>query len=208
MIILRLPAHNSREEAIFMKKLWLLLPLTILAAAMLTGCVSSADALATPTPKANGGQNNLFPGLTTTGTPGPAATNRPSAAGTPDNGGDGAAGIQTPEDARKASKAMAEAVERLSEVDEAYVLALGDTALVGLKFGPEYQGKADDRIKKMVLARVQTVDKTVRSVAVTDDVKWMQEIQALTETLGSAVQLDTLKTQMDDLVNQIKVYTE
>ncbi len=205
MIILRLPAHNSREEAMIMKKLWLLLPLTLLAAILLTGCASSADSLATPTPGNNGAQNNLLPNLTATGTPGPSITTQPAATGTPDNGNSSA---QNPEDVRDASKKMADAVERLSEVDDAYVLALGDTALVGLKFAPEYQGKADDRIKKMVLARVQTVDKTVRSVAVTDDVKWLQDIQALTETLGSALNLDTLKAQMDDLVKQITVYTE
>ena len=184
------------------KKLWLLILMALLAAVALTGCISRASSLATPTPGVNGAQNNMLPDLTATGTP---ATNQPMNTGMPENG---AAGIRTPEDARNASQKMAEAVERLSEVDEAYVLALGDTALVGLKFGPEYQGKADDRIKKMVLTRVQMVDKSIRSVAVTDDVKWLQDIQALTETLGSAVSLDTLKTQMDDLVKQIKVYTE
>ena len=188
-----------------MKKLWLLLLLTVLAAILLTGCASNADSLATPTPGNSGAQNNLIPNLTATGTPGPSITSYPSAIGTPGNGNNSA---QNPEDIRDASKKMAEAVERLSEVDDAYVLALGDTALVGLKFTPEYQGKADERIKKMVLARVQTVDKTVRSVAVTDDVKWLQDIQALTETLGSALNLDTLKAQMDDLVKQITVYTE
>ena len=191
-----------------MKKLCLLLLMTLLAAVLLTGCASSAGSLATPTPGNNGAQNNLIPSLMTTGTPGPSVTSRPSATGMPDNGNSGAAGVQNPEDVRDASRKMADAVERLSEVDDAYVLALGDTALVGLKFTPEYQGKADDRIKKMVLARVQTVDKSVRSVAVTDDVKWLQDIQALTETLGSALHLDTLKAQMDDLVKQITVYTE
>ena len=111
-------------------------------------------------------------------------------------------------DARKTSQQMAEAVERLSEVDEAYVIALGDTALGGLEFGPEYQGRADDRIKKMVLARVQTVDKTVKSVAVTDDVKWMQDIQALAEALGGTAGMETIQAQMDDLVRQITAYTE
>ena len=102
-------------------------------------------------------------------------------------------GIQTLEDARKAAQAMAEAVERLSEVDEASVIALGDTALVGLKFGSEYKGQVDDRMKKMVLARVQTVDKSIQSVAVTSDVKWLQDIQAMGQALGSATGLDDVR---------------
>ena len=121
-----------------MKKLWLLLPLVLLAAILLTGCASSADSLSTPTPGNSGAQNNLIPHLTATGTPGPSVTGLPSATGTPDNGNNGAASVQRPEDVRDASKKMADAIERLSEVDDAYVLALGDTALVGLKFAPEY----------------------------------------------------------------------
>ncbi len=204
MIILLLPAHNSREEAIYMKKLWILLLLTVLAAAVLTGCAGSADTLATPTPGANGAQNSLFPEMNATDAPG-TATNRPGATDTPDNG---TAGIRTAEDARTASKDMAQAIERLSEVEDASVLALGDTALVGLKFGTEYKGKVDDRIRKMVLTRVQTVNKSIKSVAVTDDVKWVQDIQALSETLTGAANLDTLKARMDDLTAQIQVYTE
>ena len=191
-----------------MKKLWLLLLLTLLASILLTGCASSADSLSTPTPGNTGAQNNLIPNLTATGTPGPSVTNLPSATGMPDNGNNGAATVQRPEDVRDASKKMADAIERLSEVDDAYVVALGDTALVGLEFAPEYQGKVDDRIKKMVLTRAQTVDKTIRSVAVTDDVKWVQDIEALADTLKNSTNLDALKAQMDDLVKQITVYTE
>ena len=117
-----------------MKKLWLLLLLASLAAILLTGCASSAGSLSTPTPGNSGAQNNLIPNLTATGTPGPSVTNLPSATGIPENGNNGAAAVQRPEDVRDASKKMADAIERLSEVDDAYVLALGDTALVGLEF--------------------------------------------------------------------------
>ncbi len=187
-----------------MKKLFPILLLTILGSLLLTGCASNAGALATPTPRANGAQNGMMPSLTATKSPAMDATDRPAATGMPS----GNVGVQTPEDARNASQSMEEAIERLSEVSEASVIALGDTALVGVKFGPEYQGKADDRIKKMVLARAQTVDKTIRSVAVTDDVKLIQDIQALTETLGSALSLEPLQSQVNDLVRQITVYTE
>ena len=194
-----------------MKKIWFLLFLTAVAALALTGCASSADsALATPTPGAPGMNQGLLPGLGATNNPGATATNQPSVPmnpiiSTPDNS---AVGIQTLEDARKAAQAMAEAVERLSEVDEASVIALGDTALVGLKFGSEYKGQVDDRMKKMVLARVQTVDKSIQSVAVTSDVKWLQDIQAMGQALGSATGLDDVRRQMDDLVRQITPYTE
>ena len=37
-----------------MKKIWLFLLLTVLSAALLTGCASTADTLPTPTPGASG----------------------------------------------------------------------------------------------------------------------------------------------------------
>ena len=194
-----------------MKKIWYLLFLVLVSAAVLTGCASSADnSLATPTPSATGLVDGMLPGLTATNAPNNSgiATSQPMVTGAPANNGAANTGIQTPQDARKAAQDMEEAIERLSEVKEAHVIALGDTALVGLEFGPEYQGQVDDRMKKMVLARVQTVDKSIRSVAVTADVKWMQDIQAMGEALGSATGLDDVRAQMEELVKQITPYSE
>ena len=195
----RLLAHNSREEAIPLKKIGLFLLLTALSAALLTGCTGSADTLPSPTPGVTG-----MPGTGMgAGTAGPAASAVPQASDAPQAGG-----IQTVEDAMKASEAMEDAIDKLSEVEDAEVAVIGDTALVGITFAGQYQGKVDDRLKKMVLARVQTVDKTVKRVAVTDDKTLVQAISALEGTLEKAPSLDDVADEMKKLADRITVYTE
>lgn len=190
-----------------MKKLWLLLLLLTMAAALLAGCASNADTLASPSP---GVTDNMLPQVSPNATdgmtsPGPDNSVSPDASTAPTLG---AGGIATLEDAKKASEAMEDALEKLTEVDDAYVVATGTTALVGLKFTPQYQGKVDDRMKKMVLTRVQTVDKTITGVAVTDEEARVKEIDALAETLESATSLGAVTTQAEELASQISVYTE
>lgn len=204
MINHRLLAHNSREEAIAMKKTWFLLLLMVLMAALLTGCASNADTLASPTPGATNMLDNLAPGAgTSTAAPAPQAT---GTAGPEGMAGQTANGEKTIEDARKAAQAMEEAVEKLSEVDDAYVVPMGGTALVGLKFASQYQGETDDRLKKMVLARVQTVDKEITKVAVTSMEPLVTGIQALAETLKGASSLDDVNDKAEELLKQLTVY--
>ena len=197
MINRRLLAQNSREEAIAMKKTLLLFALTLLSAALLTGCASSADTVASPTPGATNMLNNLLPDAVTAspqpmdGTARPEETMRPSA---------------SLDDTRQAAQAMEEAVERLSEVDDAYVVTVGDTALVGLKFASQYQGETDDRLKKMVLTRLQTVDKAITKAAVTSEAALVTGVQALAETLKTASSLDDVNIRAEEMLRQITVY--
>ena len=182
-----------------MKRTLMFLLLTLLAAVMLTGCASNADTLASPTPGATNMLDNLLPG---TG----ASTERPMS----ENATIQPEGTQAPaatiEDTRKAAQAMEEAVERLSEVDDAYVITVGDTALVGLKFASQYQGETDDRLKKMVLTRLQTVDKAITKAAVTSDGTLVTGVQALTEALNSATSLDDVNNRAEEMLKQLTVY--
>jgi len=188
-----------------LKKTWTLLLLLTVAAALLTGCASNADTLASPTPGATQMLPQASPNATDGMMNGPANSIAPDASSAPTLG---AGGITTLEDAKKASEEMEDALEKLTEVDDTHVVATGKNALVGLEFTAQYQGEVDDRLKKMVLSRVQTVDKTVTGVAVTADEKLVEEIDALAETLESATSLDAVATQADDLMNQISIYTE
>ena len=203
MINHRLLAHNSREEAIAMKRILFLLLLTAFAALVLTGCASSADTLPTPTPGATNMLDNLMPENSAGAGPAQGAAATASPEGT---AGPAANGERTLEDVQKNSQAMEEAVEKLSEVDEAYVVTVGDTALVGLKFAGQYQGQTDDRLKKMVLARVQTVDKTIAKAAVTDNGALVTGIQALAEALKGASSLNDVNDKAEEILRQLTVY--
>lgn len=182
-----------------MKKTLLILMLTVLSAVMLTGCASNADTLASPTPGATNMMDNLLPG-TGTATESPMTDN---ATMMPDGT---AAPAATIEDTRKNVQAMEEAVEKLSEVDDAYVITVGDTALVGLEFENQYQGGTDERLKKMVLARLQTVDKNIDKVAVTSDEPLVTSIEALSEVLKSASSLEDVNKRAEEVLKQLTVY--
>ena len=182
-----------------MKKTLLILMLTLLSAMLLTGCASNADTLASPTPGATNMLDNLLPG-TDTATESPMTNN---ATMQPDGT---AAPAATIEDTRKTVQAMEEAVEKLSEVDDAYVITLGDTAIVGLEFENQYQGGTDDRLKKMVLARLQTVDKNIAKIAVTGDEPLVTTVQALTEALKSASSLEDVNKRAEEVLKQLTVY--
>lgn len=185
-----------------MKKVLLFLMLAAAAALLLTGCASNADTLPSPTPGANSVTiQPLIPdmnGQNAQGTAMPAGTTQPMNNGkTP-----------TVEGAQQAAQAMKEAVMKLSEVDEAWAVPMGETALVGVKFSTQYQGGADDRLKKMVLTRVQSVDKAVTKVAVTDNAALVASIQALAEALKGASSLDDVNTKAEDMLKQLTVYSE
>lgn len=189
----------------------MLLLLLTLSALVLAGCSGSADTLPTPTPGATDMTPQASPGATV-GTDGmmdgllPGVTAAPDANDAPAVGT--GAGIATVEDAKKDSEEMEDAVEKLSEVDDAYVVAVGNTAVVGVEFDAQYKGGVDDRMKGMVLTRVQTVNKNVTGVAVTDDEKLVRQIESLAETLESATSLSAVSTQAEELAGQIKVYTK
>ena len=72
----------------------------------------------------------------------------------------------------------------------------------------QYQGEVDDRLKKMVLARVQTVDKNITGVAVTADSVMMLEIKALEKLLDGAGSLSDLADKAAEQVKKIVVFTE
>lgn len=186
-----------------MKKIWLLL-LLLAAAALLAGCASNADtSQSSPRPEATGMIESILPDATDSMGSG----NMPGAMGT-DNPTQPGAGIESAEDARARSKAMEEAVEKLTEVEDAWVVAAGHTALVGLRFTTQYQGQVDERMKKMVLSRIQTVEKGVTGAAVTDDKTLVRMIEELSDSLEKAGDLTAVNSRVEELAKEITVYTE
>lgn len=178
--------------------------LLLAAAALLAGCASNADtSQSSPRPEATGMIESILPGATDSmgsgSMPGAMATDNPMQPG---------AGIDSIEDTRTRSKAMEEAVEKLTEVEDAWVVAAGHTALVGLKFTTQYQGQVDDRLKKMVLARIQTVEKGVTGIAVTNDTDLVRQIEKLSDGLEDATDLSAVNQQLEELARKITVYTE
>ena len=169
--------------------------LGLAAALALTGCASGAAVQESPTPAVSPSADPM----NFTAPPDDALMGTAKPDGGVNSG-------RTLEDTKKAAQEMQAAVEKLSEVSEAWVVPMGDTALVGVRFTKEYQGGADDRIKKMVLTRLQTVDQAVTGAAVTDNAALVTGIQALAKAMEGASSLDDVNSKAEEILSQLTVY--
>lgn len=189
-----------------MKK-WILTPLFVLTVGVaLSGCASRAGSATIATAQ---------PTMAPTGTPEPTAammaTASPDAAGAATQGA--AAGAtampqttaqaMTPAEAGRLAERIAEAVERLSEVDDAEVVVSGSRALVAVEFDDQYSAGLDERMKQMITETVQEIDETLTDVSITDDGTLYGQVKGLGERLAKATGLDELADDFGDLWNRM-----
>ena len=193
-----------------MKK-WILIPLLILAVGVtLTGCGSRGKVGATTAPTA---QATTAP----TNSPEPMATMEATAS--PDAAGGATAGMattapmggmtgatessMTPAEAGRLAERISEAVERLSEVDDAEVVIRDNKALVAVEFDDQYSAGLDERMKKMITETVQEVDETLTDVEITDDDTLYGQVKGLGERLAKATGADELADDFRDLWDRV-----
>lgn len=184
-----------------MKKTWIFLALCALALAAFTACSSNADMAPSPSP--------TMPVVTPTITPmdsasptDPMTTLSPDATAAPANVG--AAGVLTLEEAKRVSERVEDELEKLSEVKDAEAVVVGSLALVGLEFNSSYQGGVDERMKKMVTDRIETVQKGVTDVVVTADAAQVDKIEALADALdGGGVTWEQARGRAQELARAI-----
>ena len=110
-----------------------------------------------------------------------------------------AATAMTPAQAGKLAEQISEAVERLSEVDDAEVVVSGNRALVAVEFDDQYSAGLDDRMEKMITEAVQNVDETLTDVRITDDSTLYGQVKSLGERLAKATGMDELAEDIGDL---------
>lgn len=177
-----------------MKKTWILLVISILGLALFSACASNADTLPSPSPMAS-----TTPSAMPQTSQAPMVSIAPAteAPATP-------AGVNSIEDAQRVSDNVAEEVEKLSELDTAEAVVAGNIALVGVKYDAQYQGGLTERLTKMVEQRVETIDKTITAVHVTDDQAMMDKISKLREELDNkSITFEELQTQLLDIGSSI-----
>lgn len=177
---------------------------------MLSGC--AADSQATePSPSAN---------PTTSPSAAPAQTVAPistdptttdsvgSPSSLPETMTDGmadtaSAGVSSAADARRIIDQVEDELEKLSEVDDAQVIIIGDQAVVAIEPDDQYQGGVDERIRTMVQERIDGVVTGVKRVAVTDDPAIYETLEKLGDSLDGAVNLDDIRQEIDALFTRI-----
>jgi len=110
----------------------------------------------------------------------------------------------TPAQAGRTAEQIEEAVERLSEIDDAeVVIDSGSRVLVAVEFDDQYSAGLDERMKKMITEAVQRVDDGLTDVEITDDSTLYGQVKSLGERLAKATGLDELADDFGDLWNRI-----
>lgn len=179
----------------------------VLMTVVLNGCASNADTLASPGPTINSTQmpgkelvddaKEMLPSMA------------PDASSSPDTDIPvGSQGLTSLEEIRAASEQMEEAIDMLSEVDDAAVVAIGKQALVGIEFDSQYRGPLDERVQKMILARIQTINKSVDKIYVSDAKEQYQAIEQLSEDVEKADSLTAVTEKFNALAQKLKPYSE
>ena len=110
------------------------------------------------------------------------------------------AGVNTVEDAQRVSDEVSEEVEKLSELKSAEAVVMGTIAVVGVEYDAQYQEGMTDRLKEMIEARVQAVDKSIVTVHVKDSESDYQKLMELREKLSNQdLTFEQLQTQVLNL---------
>ena len=184
-----------------MKRKLLLTLVFILATAALTACSCSISPGASPSPSPSA--------LTATPSPTQSATASPSpmesAATTPG----ASAASPSPESSAQTGAALdldalAQEVEKLSEVSLCDVVAEGDRAVVGLSFDAQYQGTLTDRIEEMVREKITGIESAVIHIAVTADPTLCTEIKTLAEEVQGKPMTEEQMAKFDELYEKIQ----
>jgi len=166
---------------------------------------SSQTNMSTTSPGMNGNAGNTAG--TMTGVPGmtdaAGASDMTGMNGTNGTASAGASGMTAAQAGRTAER-IEEAVERLSEIDDAEVVLDGDSrVLVAVEFDDQYSAGLDERMKKMIVEAVQKVDDGLKDVEITDDSTLYGQVKSLGERLAKATGLDELANDFGDLWNRI-----
>ena len=170
---------------------------------------SSQTDMATDVPGMNGSAGNTagtmtgVPGMTdSTGAADMTGTNGMTGA-TGMSASDGASTMTAAQAGRTAEK-IEEAIERLSEVDDAEVVLDEDSrVLIAVEFDDQYSAGLDERMKKMIIDAVKKVDDGLTDIEITDDSTLYGQVKGLGERLAKATGLDELASDFGDLWNRI-----
>ena len=91
-------------------------------------------------------------------------------------------------------------INQISEIAESRVVVNGNTALVAVKFAPEYRGEMTERIRQMVAAEIMAADPNIQTVAVTADDDDVEDIMDIAEDLLSGANADEIKDDINEIV--------
>ena len=113
------------------------------------------------------------------------------------------AAAMTPAEAGRLAERISEAVERISEVDDAEVIVHNERVLVAVEFDDQYSAGLDDRMKQTIIDTVREIDDSLTDVEVTDDSTLYGQVKGLGERVAKVTGLDELADDFGDLWDRI-----
>ena len=108
-----------------------------------------------------------------------------------------------PAQAGQLAEKIAQAVQQISEIDEAQVVVNNGRALIAVRFDAQYSAGLDDRMKQQITETVQKVDDNLKDVEITDDDTLYGQIKGLGERVANVTGLDELADDFGDLWDRI-----
>jgi len=109
-----------------------------------------------------------------------------------------------PAEADRLAERVEEAVERISEIDDAEAVIDSDRRVViAVEFDDQYKAGLDDRMKEMITEAVQKEDEKLTDVQITDDSTLYGQVKSLGERLAKATGLDEMADDFGDLWDRI-----
>ncbi len=170
-----------------------LLILCLAVTALLAGCASNAKMpLPTPSPTDMVGPTMM-----------PADTTGPMTSPMPDTTNPGGMDMMSAEETKEAAKRISDEVVKLSEINKATTVIVGDTAIVGVNFDAQYRGQLTTRIKDMVQERAKKAVPGIQKVAVTADPDLMTRVQAIMTKIESGSSATDVGSEFTEILNRI-----
>lgn len=173
--------------------------LLIVLALAVGACMNTASPQTAPT-------IDPFSGApTATDIPAPIATVAPAAQGNTAGAAQGDTTSKPNASAQRYDWANdAETVEnrigQISEIAECRIVVNGDTALVGVRFTPQYKGEMTERICDMIAGQVKAADPALQTVAVTAAEEDVSRIYEISDAAKAGQSVDALKSDIDAIV--------
>ena len=196
-----------------MKKSILLVACLSLLTVTLAGCSLGGGKTLSATPSPVVTFSPEAPAVTPMNTIAPAMTSAPTDGGVMDGAADNANGAvdmtggtnaqMTPADAGRLAERIAEALERISEIDDAEVIVRDNRALVAVEFDDQYSAGLDERMKQQITETVKKEDEKITEVEITDDNTLYGEVKSLAGRIGKATGFDELADDIGDLWDRV-----
>ena len=112
-------------------------------------------------------------------------------------------GVTSMDKARRVIEQIEDELERLSEVDDAEVIIAGNKAAVAVEFDDQYKAGLDDRLRKIVKERIDSVISGITTVAITADETVTDAIESLGERLDTMSDMATLQSDLEAIIKKI-----